>query len=127
MTTINLKLIFLAITSTIFTISAFSQETTGKDSYEYFVVLYTLGENWDTTKQAHEQLYFEEHSLYLSELRKSKKISIGGRYSDTGMIVLKAKDENEAKTIITKDTAIQNKMLKTEIFPFAPFYKGCIE
>lgn len=124
---INLKLIFLTIISTLFTERAFSQETKTKDSAEYFVVLYTIGENWDTTKQANQQLYFKEHSLHLSELRKGKQISIGGRYSDTGMIILKAKNEEEAKTTITKDVAIQNKIFKAEIFPFAPFYKGCIE
>jgi len=79
---INLKLIFLAIISGLFTVSAFSQETTNEDGNKYFVALYTIGGNWDTTKQTHEQLYFKEHSLHLSELRKSKQISIGGRYSD---------------------------------------------
>ncbi len=29
---------------------------------KYFIVLYTLGENWDTTKQYCEQQYFEQHS-----------------------------------------------------------------
>lgn len=124
---LNLKLIFLTIISSLFTVSAFSQETTSEDSNKYFVVLYTIGENWDTTKQTHEQLYFKEHSLHLSELRKRKQINIGGRYSDKGMIILKAKDEKEVNTIITKDVAIQNKIFKAEIFLFDPFYKGCIE
>lgn len=122
-----MKTIFLTLISTLFTVSVFSQGTTNKDSCEYFVVLYTIGENWDTTRQAHEQPYFKEHSLHLSALRKSKKISIGGRYSDTGMIILNAKDENEAKTLITKDAAVQNKIFKAEIFLFNPFYNGCIE
>lgn len=122
-----MKTIVLTLISTLFAVSAFSQENANKDNYEYFVVLYTIGENWNTTKQTHEQLYFNEHSLHLSELRKSKKISIGGRYSDAGMLILNAKDENEAKTLITKDAAVQNKIFKAEIFPFNPFYKGCVE
>lgn len=122
-----MKTIFLTLFVTLFATLVFSQETTSKDNYEYFMVLYTLGENWDTTKQTHEQLFFKEHSLHLSELRKSEKITIGGRYSDKGMIILKAKDENEAKTAITKDIAIQNKIFKVEIFPFDPFYNGCVE
>jgi|GEM_PF-992097 len=127
MATINLKPVFLTIISILFALSVFSQDTTDKESSEYFVVLYTIGANWDTTKPAHEQLYFKEHSLHLSALRKSKKIDIGGRYSDKGMIILKVRDENEAKTLITKDKAVQNEIFKTEIFPFSPFYKGCIE
>lgn len=123
----NLKIIFLTIISTLFSISAFSQETKNEDNNKSFVVLYTIGENWDTTKPANEQLYFKEHSLHLSELRKNKKISIGGHYSDMGMIIIKAKDENEAKTLIIEDKAIQNKIFKAEIFLFNPFYKGCVE
>ncbi|MBX2965753.1 MAG: hypothetical protein KF845_06380 [Cyclobacteriaceae bacterium] len=111
----------------LFAISVSAQETASKDNYEYFVVLYTIGENWDTTRQAHEQLYFKEHSLHLSELRRSEKISIGGRYSDKGMIIVKAKNEGEAKNLVAKDEAIQNKIFKAEIFPFKPFYNGCIE
>lgn len=127
MAAIILRPVFLSIILILCAFPAFSQETKSKDSCKYFVVLYTIGEHWDTAKQAHEQLYFKEHSLRLSELRKSKQISIGGRYSDTGMIILKAKDEEEAKTIITIDEAIQNKIFKTEIFPFDAFYKGCME
>jgi len=121
-----MKSICLIFFMTAFVTVVFSQDTT-KTGYEYFIVLYTIGENWDTTKQAHEQTYFKEHSSHLGELRKAKKIEIGGRYSDTGMMLLKAKDETEARTIILDDTAIKNKIFKAEIFPFDTFYKGCIE
>lgn len=122
-----MRTIFLTVILAVFATTIFSQDTTSKNEYEYFIVLYTIGEKWDTTKQAHEQLYFKEHSAYLAELRKSKKISIGGRYSDKGMILLKAKDEAEAKSLITKDVAMQNKIFKAEIFSFDPFYIGCVE
>jgi len=121
-----MKSICLIFFMTAFVTVVFSQDTT-KTDYEYFIVLYTVGENWDTTKQAYEQPYFKEHSTHLSELRKAKKIEIGGRYSDSGMILLKAKDETEAKTIIFNDTAIKNKTFKAEIFAFDTFYKGCVE
>jgi hypothetical protein len=103
------------------------QNTQNKDGNKYFVVLYTIGENWDTTKQTHEQLYFKKHSSHLVELRKNEIITIGGRYSDTGLIIIRATNEKEAHHLITKDVAIQNKLFKAEIFPFNPFYKGCIE
>jgi hypothetical protein len=117
-----LTTIFIASTSIVL-----SQETVNKKDSGYFVVLYTIGENWDHTKQAHEQQYFKEHSAYLSELRKAKKIEIGARFSDIGMILLKADSEAEALDIISKDAAVQNKIFKTEFFSFFPFYKGCIE
>ncbi|MGZ5244994.1 MAG: YciI family protein [Bacteroidia bacterium] len=90
-------------------------------------MLYTIGENWDTTKEAYEQNYFKEHSSHLAELRNKGKISIGGRFSDTGMLLLNASDLNEAKNLIEKDIAIQNKLFTVEIFYFDAFYKGCIE
>lgn len=94
---------------------------------ETFIILYTVGDSWDTTKQFHEQKYFAEHSSHLSGLRKEKKITIGGRYSDTGMILLKAKNEIEAHELINKDVSVQNKLFKAQIFSFDAFYSGCIE
>ena len=107
--------------------ATFSQDNKALDSSAYFIVLYTVGESWDTTKQFHEQAYFNEHSSYLGTLRKTKKIVIGARYSDTGMIVIKAKDETEANRLITEDIAIQHKLFNADIYPFGPFYSGCIE
>ena len=69
---------------------------------ETFAILYTTGEAWDTTKQFHEQKFFAEHSAHLGALRKEKRITLGGRYSDTGLILLKAKDEKEAKSCCFK-------------------------
>ena len=119
-----MKTICMTIIMTTSAMVGFSQDTINKNINKYFVVLYTIGENWDTTKQTHEQLYFKEHSSHLSELRKAKTIIIGGRYSDTGMILLKAKDETDAQETITKDISIHNKIFKANFFPFNPFYKG---
>jgi uncharacterized protein YciI len=118
---------FLSLILLTFATMTFAQQTTDKKNSEYFVVLYTTGENWDTTKQVYEQPYFNEHSAHLSELRKTKKISIGGRYSDTGILILEAKDETEAQSLITKDPAIQHRLFKVKIFPIDLFYPGCVE
>ncbi len=122
-----MKNLFLIIAFVFMSNMAFPQETEAENELAYFVVLYTLGETWDVSKQPHEQTYFKDHSAHLSELRKTSKIVLGARYSDTGMIVLKVKDEEEAKDLIHQDPAIQNKMFKAEIFPYFPFYKGCLE
>lgn len=105
---------------------SFPQEAE-KQNMEHFIVLYTLGESWDTTKQAHEQLYFKEHSSHLFGLRKEKRILIGGRYSGTGMIIIAAESESVAHDLIMKDKAVENKIFNAEIFLFTPFYKGCLE
>ena len=121
-----MKIICLILYTTLYSMVVFSQDT-AKADYDYFIVLYTIGDNWDTTKQAYEQPYFKEHSTYLSELRKAKKIEVGGRYGDTGMILFKARDEEEVRASVTDDIAIKNDLFKVEIFRFDPFYNGCVE
>jgi hypothetical protein len=106
---------------------SFAQEEKNINEKKYFMVLFTTGENWDASKKTHEQEYFKDHSSSLVELRKSGDIILGGRYSATGMILLLAKDEQEAEDLITKDKSVQNKIFNAAIFPFSPFYKGCIE
>ena len=104
---------------------SFSQDHPETESH--FIALYTLGESWDQSKQPQEQLYFKEHSSFLSQLRKDGKISVGARYSDTGMLIVKGKNQEEVTMLLHQDLAIQHKLFKLEIHPFAPFYKGCIE
>lgn len=103
-----------------------AQETNQKTD-QYFVALYTVGENWDAEKSPGEQHYFKEHSSFLSQLRKDSVIVTGARYSDTGMLVLKAKDFKTIEEMLQQDLAIQNKLFTLEIHAYAPFYKGCIE
>lgn len=122
-----MKIFFIIFILIFSSAEIFSQDTTSQKSSEYFIILYTVGENWDTTKQAYEQQYFQDHSTHLSKLRKEKKIEIGGRYSDTGMLLLKAHDESEAKKLVLNDVSVKNKTFKVEIFPINFFFKGCVE
>ena len=39
----------------------------------HFVALYTLGENWDTEKEPHEQAYFKEHSSFFVPTAEGKE------------------------------------------------------
>lgn len=103
-----------------------AQKTTPK-SDPYFVALYTVGESWDTEKSPGEQLYFKEHSGFLSRMRKEGTIITGARYGDTGMLVLRAPDLKTVDNLLNTDVAIQNKLFKLEIHPYAPFYKGCLD
>lgn len=102
-------------------------QSTKTDSLKYFIVLYSVGEAWDTTKQFYEQKHFDDHSDFLSNLRKNKKIPIGARYSDKGMIILKAKNEAEALKIMEGDVSVKNKLFRFELFEMDVFYEGCLE
>jgi uncharacterized protein YciI len=91
-----------------------------------FIAIYTLGPAWQSGKPAHEQAYFKEHSANLQKLRAEKKILLGARYSDKGMIILSATDEKEARARLESDPMVANKVFNLELYPFHPFYKGCL-
>jgi uncharacterized protein YciI len=118
-----LVIIFLSYTADIIWVK--NQEAAGNDSL--FIVIYTMGEGWDESKSPDEQTYFKEHSSFLSNLHSEKTILIGGRYSDKGMIIIKAADYPTAKNIIESDSAVISKTFNSEIYPINFFYKGCIQ
>ncbi len=91
-----------------------------------FVVIYSTGAAWDTTKAPNEQPYFAEHSAQLAALRKSGIISLGGRYGDKGMIILTASDKAEADSIVFNDVAVKNRLFDAEVYRFHAFYDGCV-
>lgn len=110
--------------------TAYSQDSSddpGNSGDQYFAMIYTTGANWDHEKQYHEQAYFKEHSDFLSGLRKEGRITLGGRYSDKGFMILKAKNEAEALALIATDESVVNKTFHAEIYLFSVFYKGCVE
>ena len=109
------------------TIHLKAQSSADGDDLQKFIVLYTLGESWDATKNPQEQTYFADHSAHLQSLRKDSVIVIGARYSDTGMLIIQARDETAAHELIKSDLAIKNELFKVEIHMFSPFYKGCVE
>lgn len=122
---IKMKALLILLIATCIPFLMFSQED--EHVKPHFIALYTLGESWDTEKQPSEQVYFKEHSGFLSKLRKEKQIVLGARYSDTGMLILKADNLEAAKTILHQDIALQKKLFNVVVYPFNAFYKGCIE
>ncbi len=118
-----MKTILIFLFTTICSIS-YAQEKKQSSEPQYFLVHYTTGEAWNHSKPTHEQAFFREHSQHLSELRKKQIILIGGRFSDTGMLILKADHETAAAELIHADAAIIHKTFKAEIAPFDPFNGG---
>jgi uncharacterized protein YciI len=95
-------------------------------SDKYYIAFYTPASAWNKSKPANEQEHFNEHSAHLSGLRKAGKIDIGGRYSNTALILVKAKSAEEAESLLQNDPAIRNELFEVEIFSFTPFYNGCV-
>ena len=84
----------------------------------HFIALYTVGSNWDMGKAPNEQLYFKEHSAFLSGLREAKTIVLGARYGDTGMIVFKASDLESAIKMLHQDVALQRELFTVVVHPY---------
>ena len=105
--------------------SSAPQQTT--PTKQYFIAIFSRGPEWVADKQANEQVGFKEHSANLQRLRAEKRIPIGGRYSDKGMLIVEAKDEVDARSLFTGDVMLEKKTFTLELHQFRPFYKGTIE
>lgn len=93
----------------------------------YFIAIFSKGPAWEEAKPANEQSGFKEHSENLGRLRAEKKISIGGRYGDKGMVIVEAQNESEARSLFASDLMVEKKTFTLELNQFRPFYKGAIE
>ena len=123
----TMKFIFFLFAAMVIAIAVHAQEHSNPAAADaYIVAFYTPGSAWNKSKPANEQKYFTEHSNHLSDLRKSNKIEIGGRYSDKMILFFKVKSEDEAKSLIESDEAVKNKLFKVELYPFSTFFKGCL-
>jgi uncharacterized protein YciI len=94
---------------------------------ELFLVQFTVGEAWVKEKAPHEQAYFAEHSANLKRLRTEGKLLLGGRYSDKGIIIVKAASEDAARAEIDRDPSVLNRTFTAAVHRFGPFYDGCVE
>jgi len=96
------------------------------DTDNYFIVHYTTGKNWNKKLDFEAQQYSQSHSKYLSSMKKNKIIVFGIRYSNKGMICIKAKNMNQAKSIVNSDTAVMKQIFATDIQEADVFYDGCL-
>ena len=94
---------------------------------QYFVAIFSRGTAWEDAKPANEQIGFKEHSENLRRLRSEKRIAIGGRYGDKGMVIVEAKNEDDARSLFVSDVMVAKKTFTLELHQFRPFYKGSIE
>jgi hypothetical protein len=60
-------------------------------------------------------------------LRAEKRIAIGGRFGDKGMVIVEATSEDDARSLFVSDVMVSKKTFTLELHQFRPFYKGSIE
>jgi uncharacterized protein YciI len=91
-----------------------------------FAIEITVGSKWDQGKAPQEQQFFREHSSNLKRLRDAGSLVLGARYSDKGLLVLAAQDEEQARAMMDEDPSIKAEVFKYQIHPFSVFYGGTI-
>jgi uncharacterized protein YciI len=91
-----------------------------------FAVEITVGSKWDSSKPAHEQQFFREHSSNLKRLRDSGALIMGGRYSDKGLVVLAAQDEAHARAMMDQDPSFKAEVFGYQVHAFSVFYGGTV-
>ena len=94
---------------------------------QYFIAIFSRGTAWEDAKPANEQIGFKEHSENLRRLRSEKRIAIGARYGDKGMVIVEAKNEDDARSLFVSDVMVVKKTFTLELHQFRPFYRGSIE
>ena len=102
-----------------------AQET--PQAKKYFIAIFSRGPAWDASKPANEQVGVKEHSDNLRRLRTEKRIPVGGRYGDKGMVILEAGNEEDARSQFASDQMVTKKTFALELHEFRAFYKGTIE
>lgn len=120
---IVLTLIFGACLSSVIS----TQDAKPAPAKQYFIAIFSRGPAWDEKKPVNEQGGFKEHSANLQRLRAEKKIPIGGRYADKGMVIVEAQNEAEARSLFASDVMLTRNTFALELHQFRPFYKGAIE
>ena len=91
-----------------------------------FIVHFTTGPAWVEGKPFGEQLHARDHSANLQRLRGRGSILIGARYGETGMVILRAESEGQARAEIDQDPAVRSGIFKYTLSELRPFYNGCV-
>ncbi len=84
---------------------------------EYFVILLSVGPNWDPHRPRDEQAGITAHRQYLNALLRNGTVSFGGPFVDDlgGLAVLRAGSLDEARRIAGDDPAVRTGVLRAEV------------
>ena len=91
-----------------------------------FAIVFRTGPAWDPAKRPVEQPYFAEHSHNLRNLRLEGRLLLGGRFSDQGLVLVRASTQEEAQAMVDRDPSVANGTFRAEVHPFSAFQPGCV-
>lgn len=91
-----------------------------------FAVEIQTGPAWDPARPPHEQAHFREHSAHLRRLREQGVLVLGARYSDKGLLVLRAADEEQAHAWLRDDPSLRAGVFRYALHEMRVFYGGAL-
>ena len=91
-----------------------------------FALVFTTGPGWDTSRSPGEQAQFGSHSNNLRRLRDAGVLVAGGRFSQYGLILVRAPSVDSARAMLVPDSSIAVGTFKVEVSPWSTIYEGTI-
>ncbi|NOT09761.1 MAG: hypothetical protein HOP28_16330 [Gemmatimonadales bacterium] len=91
-----------------------------------YVLSLTTGPAWDQSKPPNQQRYFREHSQNLGRLRQEGRLLIGGRFGGTGLLLLRAHSEEEARTMFASDSTIVSGVFAAKFEVWRTIFTGAV-
>lgn len=92
-----------------------------------FAVELTRGPAWDAARTAGDQPGFAEHSANIRRLTESGILVVGARYSDKGLLVVRAADERAARAHFAPDPMVAKGVFVLSAYSFSVFKHGCTD
>jgi uncharacterized protein YciI len=93
---------------------------------EVYALVFRTGPAWDKAKPPGEQPFFADHSKNLRDMRAEGRLLLGGRFSDQGLVLVRAASLDEARALVDRDPSVKNGTFQAEVHPFRAFMPGCV-
>jgi uncharacterized protein YciI len=92
-----------------------------------FAVTFRTGPAWEAGKPPGEQRHFKDHSANIAKLKTEGRLVVGGRFSDVGLLLVRAATQEEAQSFVDRDPSVAGGTFKAEVHPWSTFAAGCLE
>ncbi len=97
-----------------------------KPAGEVYALVFRTGPAWDKAKAPGEQPFYADHSKNLRDLRAEGRLVMGGRFSDVGLVLVRAATLDDARALVDRDPSVKNGTFQAEVHPFRAFMPGCV-
>jgi uncharacterized protein YciI len=91
-----------------------------------YAVVVSTGPSWDASKPPASQQHFKEHSANIRRLGAEGLLALGGRFSDLGLLVVRAGSKAEARALFDADPSLASGTFKVEVHEWRTFAPGCV-